>query len=66
MFNHLKKMQMEEKDDILENRIKFLENILKTYNRLSEESNVSWRSREETENEILDRLSKLYKKRKKK
>lgn len=59
-------MQMEEKDDILENRIKFLENILKTYNRLSEESNVSWRSREETENEILDRLSKLYKKRKKK
>lgn len=52
------------KDDILENRIKFLENLLRTYNRISDNSNISWHSREETVDKILDKLSELYKKRK--
>ena len=57
---------MEENDEINENRIKFIENILTTYLRVSDKSNISWKRREETLNEALDKLSELYKKRKKK
>ena len=59
-------MQMEENDEINENRIKFLENILTTYLNASKGSGVRWDRKEETLNEALDKLSELYKKRKKK
>lgn len=52
-------------DDILENEIKFKENLLRTYLRLSEKSGISTRRQQETMDALLDDLSKLYKKRKK-
>lgn len=52
-------------DEILEKQIKYLETLLKQYTRISDASGVSDRRREETINEMLDRLSELYKKRKK-
>lgn len=52
-------------DDILENEIKFKENLLRTYLRLSEKSGICTRRQQETMDSLLDDLSKLYKKRKK-
>lgn len=52
-------------DEVLENQIRYLETLLKEYTRISDVSGVSTRSQEETMNRILDRLSELYKKRKK-
>lgn len=56
---------MEEEDDILEMQIKFKEELLRQYQRLSEKSGISPSTQEETTNEILDNLSELYKKRNK-
>lgn len=52
-------------DEILENEIKYQETLLRQYIRMSEISGVSSKRQEETINQILDSLSKLYKKRKK-
>ena len=45
----------------IEMRIKFLETILSQYNRISENSNISFWSQEETINKYLDELKELYK-----
>ena len=52
-------------DEILENQIKYLETLLKQYTKISELSGISDNRREETVNRILDKLSELYKLRKK-
>ena len=52
-------------DEILENQIKYLEELAKQYTRISEASGMSTKQQEETMNRLLDSLSELYKKRKK-
>lgn len=52
-------------DELLEMRIKFLETLLKRYIEISDNSNISFRSQEETIDRILEELDKLYKQRKK-
>jgi hypothetical protein len=45
----------------IEMRIRFLETVLAQYNRISNNSNISFRSQSETIDNYLDELSKLYK-----
>lgn len=52
-------------DTILESQIKFWEAMLDKVRFLSERSQVSSERVEETEDRILDKLSELYKQRKK-
>ena len=52
-------------DELLEMRIKFLETLLKRYIEISDNSNISVRSQEETIDRILEELDKLYKQREK-
>ena len=52
-------------DEILENQIKYLEELARQYTRISEVSGMSTKQQEETMNRLLDSLSELYKKRKK-
>lgn len=47
----------------IEMRIRFLETVLAQYNRISNNSNISFRSQSETIDNYLDELSKLYKQR---
>ena len=47
----------------IEMRIRFLETVLAQYNRISNNSNISFRSQSETIDNYLDELSKLYKRR---
>lgn len=47
----------------IESRIKFLETVLSQYRRLSELSNISFRTQEGTIDEMLDELKKLYEER---
>ena len=47
----------------IEMRIRFLEAVLAQYNRISNNSNISFRSQSETIDNYLDELSKLYKQR---
>lgn len=51
--------------DPIEMRIKFLEELLHQYTEVSDKAGMSKRTQEETVNRILDKLSKLYKMRKK-
>lgn len=51
-------------DEILENRIKFKEQILKEYIRLSKNAHANGSTFEATIDELLDELQKLYKQRK--
>lgn len=50
-------------DEILENEIKFNEELIRQYQRLSELSGISTKRQSETIDRILDTLSELYKKR---
>lgn len=50
---------------IVEMEIRKLEALLKVYTRVSEQSDISAHSQEETINNILDKLSELYKLKKK-
>lgn len=50
-------------DEILENEIKFNEELIKQYQRLSELSGISTKRQSETIDRILDTLSELYKRR---
>lgn len=52
-------------DDILEKQIAFKEELLRTYMRMSQTSKRKGHTHELTIDEMLDDLSKLYKKRKK-
>ena len=47
----------------IELRIKFLETLLTRYNQISEGSGISFRSQEETIDNLLDELKKLYEQR---
>ena len=47
----------------IEMRSRFLETVLAQYNRISNNSNISFRSQSETIDNYLDELSKLYKQR---
>ena len=47
----------------IELRIKFLETLLTRYNHISEGSGVSFRSQEETIDNFLEELKKLYEQR---
>lgn len=59
-FN-FKKQKM---DEILENQIRFKEQILKEYIRLSKGSSANRRKFERTIDKLLDELQKLYRQRK--
>lgn len=47
----------------IEMRIKFLETVLAQYTRISDKSNISFRSQSETIDKYLDELQKLYRER---
>lgn len=47
----------------IEMRIKFLETLLARYNKISEGSGISFRSQEETIDNFLEELKKLYEQR---
>lgn len=51
-------------DDLLEREIKFKEELLRQYKRISDLSGISDRRQEKTINRLLDELSELYRKRK--
>lgn len=53
-------------DELLEMEIKFKEELLRQYKRISDLSGMSDRTQEETINRLLDDLSELYKRRSKK
>ena len=55
---------MDVAEEILEKRIEFYENILKTYRKLSDDSGITYSRQERTVDSILDKLSELYKERK--
>lgn len=63
MFNPKNKRKMETAKEILEKRIEFYENLLKVYRKLSDDSSVSYSRQERTIDNILDKLSELYKER---
>lgn len=50
-------------DEILEMQIKFKEELLRQYKRISDLSGMSDATQEQTTNRLLDELSKLYKQR---
>lgn len=50
-------------DEILEMQIKFKEELLRQYKRISDLSGISDKSQEQTINRLLDELSELYKQR---
>jgi len=50
-------------DEILEMQIKFKEELLRQYKRISDLSGMSDATQEQTINRLLDELSKLYKQR---
>ena len=50
-------------DEILEMQIKFKEELLRQYKRISDLSGMSDSTQEQTINRLLDELSKLYKQR---
>lgn len=52
-------------DDILEMQIKFKEELLRQYKRLSDLSGISNASQQATINKLLDELAKLYEERRK-
>lgn len=49
-------------DEAIEMQIKFKEELLRQYKRISDMSGISETSQEETINRLLDELSELYKK----
>lgn len=49
-------------DEAIEMQIKFKEELLRQYKRISDLSGISETSQEETINRLLDELSELYKK----
>lgn len=51
-------------DELLEMEIKFKEELLRQYKRISDISGMSDSTQEETINRLLDDLSELYKRRK--
>lgn len=53
-------------DELLEMEIKFKEELLRQYKRISDLSGMSDRAQEKTINILLDDLSELYKRRSKK
>lgn len=53
-------------DEILEMQIKFKEELLRQYKRISHLSGISDKSQEQTINRLLDELSELYKQRREK
>lgn len=59
------KKQMEEKDDILEQQIKFREELLRQYIEINKMRNGGKKSKSEVIDHALDELGKLYKRRKK-
>lgn len=58
--------KVKEKDELLKMEIKFKEELLRLYKRISDLSGMSDRTQEETINRLLDDLSELYKRRSKK
>ena len=58
--NNINKNQ--EMDESIEMQIKFKEELLRQYKRISDISGISETSQEETVNRLLDELSELYKK----
>lgn len=57
-------LKNQEMDETIEMQIKFKEELLRQYKRLSDLSGISDASQEATVNRLLDELSELYKKRK--
>ncbi len=57
-------LKNQEMDETIEMQIKFKEELLRQYKRLSNLSGISDASQEATVNRLLDELSELYKKRK--
>ncbi len=53
-------------DELLEMEIKFKEELLRQYKRISDLSGMSDRAQEKTINRLLDDLSELYKRRRSK
>lgn len=56
---------MEEKDEILEQQIKFREELLRQYIEINKMRNGGKKSKNEVIDHALDELGKLYKRRKK-
>lgn len=58
--------KVKEKDELLKMEIKFKEELLRLYKRISDLSGMRDRTQEKTINRLLDELSELYKRRSKK
>ena len=58
-------LKMEQKDDILEQQIKFREELLRQYIEINKIRNGGKQSKNEVIDHALDELGKLYKRRKK-